>query len=86
MTNAEEGAKITEMDATDLVGRLVINPHGVEYVVTRLSFDSRSASVIIWIAELEEESGRIGQWGDTEAGLMDLQGWSIHHKLRKEET
>lgn len=32
------------MDATDLAGRLVVNEHGAEFVVTHLSFKARDAS------------------------------------------
>lgn len=68
------GAEITEMDAADLVGRLVVNEHGAEFVVTRLSFEARDASVWIWIAPVDEPEG--------EAGVRDMSGWSIHQPLR----
>lgn len=68
------GTEITEMDALDLVGRLVVNENGGEFVVTRLSFDARHAGVLIWVAPPDEP--------DNEAGLMDMKGWSIHQPLR----
>lgn len=68
------GAEITEMDATDLVGRLVVNEHGAEFVVTRLSFEARDASVWIWIAPVEEP--------EDETGVKDMRGWSIQQPLR----
>jgi hypothetical protein len=76
----EKHAKITEMDATDLVGRLVINEHGVEFMVTKLTFEAQSASVIIWVEEIDD-----GKLYGGEAGLPNLDGWSIHQKLRKED-
>lgn len=75
-----EGAKITEMDAGDLVGRLIINPNGVEFVVTHLSFNARSASVWIGIAEVEGAPG-MPEPSDAEAEVPNLEGWSIHQKL-----
>lgn len=77
-------AKITEMDACDLVGRLVINEHGAEFMVTKLTFEAHIASVVIWVAELDLDEDEITTMGG-EAGLPDLSGWSIHQKLRKEE-
>lgn len=82
---APRGAKITEMDACDLIGRLVINSHGAEYVVTRLSFDAGSACVLIWLSPTPDERAP-DIMGDDEVGLMDLDGWSIHQKLRKEDV
>lgn len=77
-----KGAKITEMDAADLVGRLVINSHGAEFVVTKLTFEARSASVLIWVEPIDElDPDALG----AESGLWNLDGWSIHQKLRKEE-
>lgn len=72
------GAIITEMDASDLIGRLILNENRAEFVVTRLTFNARSARVTIWIAQVDEETG---QPEDAEAGLENLNGWSIHQKL-----
>lgn len=68
------GAEITELDAKDLVGRLVINEHGAEFVVTRLSFEARDGSVWIWVAPVDDP--------EDEAGVRELSGWSIHQPLR----
>jgi hypothetical protein len=73
-----EHAEIREMNAADLVGRLVTNTHGAQFVVTHLSFMADTASVVIWIAGVDEDTGR---WGEPEAGLERLRGWTIHHKL-----
>lgn len=73
-----KGAKITEMDAGDLIGRLVINSHGAEFIVSKLTFEARSATVLIWVDEIDEDTGRgMGR----EAGLIDLDGWTIHQRL-----
>lgn len=77
-TNAK-GAIITEMDATDLVGRLVINSHGAEFVVTQLTFNANEANIMIQIAEIDEETGLPDK--DGECGLMNLNGFTIHQKL-----
>jgi hypothetical protein len=82
VSDEEKGARITEMDATDLIGRLIINPNGVEFGVTHLAFNARSASVWIGIAEVDEETGLPGE---AEAELMDLKGWTIHQKLTRRE-
>jgi hypothetical protein len=75
-----KGAKITEMDAQDLVGRLVVNSHGTEFVVTRLSFEARAALVLIWVSPFDPDTCE-PEGG--ESGLIDLDGWSVHQKLRK---
>lgn len=76
-------ALITEMDATDLVGRIVANIHGDEFVVTGLSFNAGHAGVVIRMELIDEETGEPdGQ----EVGLPTIQGWSIHNKFRKEEA
>lgn len=67
------GAEITEIDAADLVGRLVVNEHGAEFVVTRLSFEARDGKVWIWVAAVDDP--------EDEAGVGDLRGWSIHQPL-----
>lgn len=68
---------ITEIDATDLIGRLVTNTNGAEFIVTRLSFDAQQACVIIWLDELDENARTMGR----EAGLYKLDGWTIHQPL-----
>lgn len=73
-------ARILEMDACDLVGRLVTNPNGVEHVVTRLSFDARDGRVLVWVVGLA--NGRALPL-DSEAGLPDLEGWTIHQRIRR---
>ena len=68
-------ALITEMDARDLVGRLVINANGAEFVVTRLSFEASQGIVLIWVAPVDEPTH--------EAGISHLDGWQIHQPLRE---
>jgi hypothetical protein len=63
---------ITEMDARDLIGRLVTNPNGAEFVVTRLSFEATLGRIMVWIEDVEEGG---------EVGLLDLDGWTIHQPL-----
>lgn len=79
MPEKQEPAQITEMDAGDLVGRLAINPNGAEFIVTKLSFNARSASVWIYVAALEP--GDDPTMPDAEYGLENLAGWSIHQFL-----
>jgi hypothetical protein len=73
-----EGASITEMDATDLIGRLVINPNGAEFVVERLAFDAGLASVVIWIRGVDDNE----EPPAAESGVLGLAGWSIHQKIK----
>lgn len=83
-------AKIKEMDAPDLVGRLVINPNGVEFIVTRLTFEASSGKVLIWVAALEDVEGERAALKQTllnarASGLENLDGWEIHQKLQRED-
>jgi hypothetical protein len=71
-------ATILEMPATDLIGRLVTNPHGAEFVVTTLTFDARTASVIIWIDLLDETSG---EPAGHDCGIQSLEGWTIGNRI-----
>lgn len=75
----DKGATITEMDAPDLIGRLAINAHGAEFIITKLTFESRSAAVLIYVAALEP--GDDPDMPDAEYGLENLAGWSIHQYL-----
>jgi hypothetical protein len=72
------GAKITEMDATDLVGRLVTNANGAEFLVQRLSFEARTGTVWFWLEAFDDETGEPN--GDV-AGIPTLEGWTIHQPL-----
>lgn len=76
-----EHALITEMDATDLVGRIVANSHGTEFVVTGLSFSAGSASVVIRMEYIDEDTG---QPNGHEIGVERLNGFSIHNKLKRD--
>jgi hypothetical protein len=79
-------AKIKEMDATDLVGRLVINPNGVEFRVTKLTLEASSGQVLIWVDELDTTMEDEGRTIGRPAGLPDLDGWEIHqHLLRRQQ-
>ena len=78
---SDKHALITEMDAADLVGRIVANEHGTEFVVTGLSFNAGSASVVILMEYIDEETG---QPDGHEIGVERLNGFSIHNKLRRE--
>lgn len=75
-----KGARITEIDARDLIGRLIANEQGAEFVVTGLAFDAMSARVVIRFAELDRETG---EPTDHEYGVTDLEGWSIHQPLHR---
>jgi hypothetical protein len=70
-------AEITEMDATDLIGRLVHNENGAAFVVTGLAFTASTASVVIRMEGLDDE----GEPDGDEVGLWALSGWTIGHKL-----
>lgn len=66
--------QILEMPASDLIGRLVLNPNGVEFVVTALTFDARSGQVIIQIDDID---GHTGAPAGDPTGLHSLQGWPV---------
>jgi len=68
---------LSEIDATDLIGRLVTNKNGAEFVVTRLAFDAQQACVVIWLDELDDNSRTMGR----EVGLYKLDGWTVHQPL-----
>lgn len=76
-----EHAQITEMDATDLIGRIVANTHGAEFVVTGLAFSAGAAQVVIRMEGIDEETG---EPDGHEVGLTELHGWSIHNKLKRD--
>lgn len=75
--SSTEHALITEMDATDLVGRIVANPQGTEFVVTGLSFSAGYAGVVIRMEEIDYETGKPN---GHETGSFTINGWSIHNK------
>jgi hypothetical protein len=70
--------QILEMPATDLIGRLVLNPNGAEFVVTALTFDARSGQVIIEIDDIDEETGRPA---GHPSGLYSLEDWTVANRL-----
>ena len=72
------GTQILEMPANDLVGRIVINPHGVGFVITALTFHAGTGQVIFEIDDIDEDTGTpvgmpIGTWS--------LEGWTIASRL-----
>jgi hypothetical protein len=72
------GTQILEMPANDLVGRIFINPNGVGFVVTALTFDAVTGQVIFEIDDINEDTGApagvpIGTWS--------LDGWTIANRL-----
>lgn len=67
---------ISEMDATDLVGRLITNQHGVEYVVTGLTLHANTGQIVIRIDELEN-----GRLLGLETGILHLNTFTIHQRL-----
>lgn len=68
-----EPAHITEMDAMELIGRVVTNPNGAEYVVTGLVFSAKAACVLIQLQRLDED----GEATDDEVGVFRISGWEI---------
>ena len=72
------GAHILEMPANDLVGRIVINPNGVGFVVTGLTFDARTGQVIFDIDDIDEVTGMPG---GTPNGTWSLAGWTVANRL-----
>lgn len=65
---------IKEMRATDLIGRLIINRHGDEFVCIDLTLDALTGTVIVWIDELDlDNGGRI----HAPCGLHSLNGWTV---------
>ena len=75
----DKPTKITEMDATDLVGRLVLNENGAEFIVVGLDFQAHDGRVWIQIEAINDDGEPDG---DT-MGLPNIKGWSIHHKVRR---
>lgn len=80
---SHEHALITEMDATDLIGRIVDNGHGTEFVVTGLSFHAGAAQVVIRMEEIDYDTG---EPNGHETGVFELHGWSIHNKYKREKS
>lgn len=74
-TNATQ---ITSLSAFDLIGRLVINSHGAEFVVTNLELDARNGIIVIWIDELDPHTGRPM---DEPCGLLNLKGWTVANRV-----
>jgi hypothetical protein len=72
------GAQILEMPASDLVGRIVINPNGVEFVITGLTFDAQSGQVIFDIDDIDEGTGMPT---GTSIGTWSLAGWTVANRL-----
>ena len=71
-------AVIREMSATDLIGRLVLNPNQVEFVIVDVILNARSGRFEVWVDELDlDEGGRFG----APVGLYSLEGWAVCHKL-----
>lgn len=68
---------ITEMPATDLIGRLVLNPHRAEFVVTGLTFDAGTGQVLIQIDELDETGSPAG----SPMGVWKLEGWTVANRI-----
>jgi hypothetical protein len=63
----------------DLVGRIVTNPHGVPFAITRLSFDARTAQVLFWLDDVDEGTGEpLGH----ESGQGSLDGFALRPRLR----
>lgn len=71
-------ALILEMPACDLVGRIVINPNGVGFVVTALTFDARSGRVMLEIDDIDEATGAPA---GLSSGIFTLEGWTIANRL-----
>jgi hypothetical protein len=80
--SSHEHALITQMDATDLIGRVVANTHGAEFVVTGLEFSAGYAGVVILMEGIDEDTGRLD---GHQVGCLTINGWSIHNKFKKEE-
>jgi hypothetical protein len=76
---AMQGTKILQMQASDLVGRIVVNPNRVEFLVTDLTFDARTGQVVIEIDEIDETTGMPAGLA---SGVFRLDGWLIANRLR----
>lgn len=68
-----EPALITEMSALDLIGRVVTNPNGGEFVVSDLTFNAKAACVSIQLRMLDED----GEMSGDEVGVFRINGWRI---------
>ena len=69
---------IKDMRASDLIGRLILNPHGVEYVCTDVTLDARTGKVLVWIDELDLDNG--GRM-HAECGLVSLKGFTVSNTV-----
>jgi hypothetical protein len=70
--------QILEMPANDLIGRIVINPNGVGFVVTSLTFEARTGTVMFEIDDLDEATGAPAGLA---SGVFSLAGWSVANRL-----
>jgi hypothetical protein len=58
----------------DLVGHLITNQHGVEYVLTHLTLDAGTAQVLFWLDDIDLATGnRL----DTESGVLTLDKFTV---------
>jgi hypothetical protein len=67
-------ARISHMNAVDLIGRVVINPNGAEFQVVGLEFDAADGKVVIWLSPFDEDGELIA---DDRAGVDTLNNWTI---------
>ncbi|MFC4785235.1 hypothetical protein ACT8ZV_12205 [Nocardioides sp. MAHUQ-72] len=70
--------QILEMPAADLVGRIVFNPNGAEFVVTGLTFDARTGQVVMQIDEVDNCTGAAA---GAPCGVFSLKGWTVANRL-----
>lgn len=70
--------QILEMPANDLVGRIVINPNGVGFVVTTLTFHAGTGQVIFELDDIDDDTGVPGGMS---IGTWSLDGWTIANRL-----
>ena len=69
---------ITEFPATDLIGRVLVNAHGCEFLAVCLYLDTRLGQIVIEIDEIDLDRHELM---NEPAGIYSLRGWSVGPRL-----
>lgn len=69
---------ISEFPATDLVGRVVFNPNGVEFLVVGLNLHTTSGKIVIEIDEIDLDTHELL---GAPCGIFSLSGWEVGTRL-----
>ncbi|SOC47842.1 hypothetical protein SAMN05660748_1070 [Blastococcus aggregatus] len=69
------GVRIRNMNALQLLHRIVVNEHGAVFHVGGLYLDAHSGRIVIDLLDLDEDDNPIP---GTECGVYSLDGWEVH--------